>query len=187
MSLVKGSLLGDTNTGKTTILNMLFMQLYKRTTSTIGVQDFQYEIMANGKTINMMIQDTGGQEKFKAITRQHIRNRQFFILVYDITERKSFDSIPEWFSMATEASVDARFILVGNKTDLDNQRQVQLNEGQQLANSIGAVHCEMSALTNYNCDELKQILFQVCGECNPAAIQHPVSVKNKEQKEGCCA
>ena len=145
---------GDQNTGKTCILNRFannnFQENYQ---ATIGL-DFQIKnVTINNKDVRLTLYDTAGQEKFRSLIPMYIREAQIILLVYDITNTESFESIPRWFSDVLNVKNDeAVFALIGNKNDLNDKRKVSYNEGQKLANEKNIIFEEVSAKngTNFN-------------------------------------
>ena len=97
--------------------------------------------------LKIQIGDSAGQEKFKCLIPSYVRNSSIVFIVYDISERSSFDNIPKWISFVKNIE-KTTMILCGNKTDL--QRDVQKNEGEELAKSEGLLFFECSAKTNEN-------------------------------------
>jgi Ras-related protein Rab-1A len=104
---------------------------------TIGV-DFKIRTLEQGdKTIKLQIWDTAGQERFKTITSSYYKGAHGIILVYDITDKGSFKDIENWLSeVGKYANENVVKILVGNKVDLEDQRQVKYEEGKFLADSL---------------------------------------------------
>jgi small GTP-binding protein len=120
--------------------------------STIGI-DFSSRMIRVDKAIcKLEIWDTAGQERFSTITANYYRGAQGALLVYDVTERGSFDRVHAWFDRARQlGGEDVEMILVGNKIDLpDSQRQVSTEEGTALAAQLGISFAETSALNGSN-------------------------------------
>ena len=147
---------GDQNTGKSCILNRFanntFQENYQ---ATIGL-DFQTKnVTIHNQDIRLTLYDTAGQEKFRSLIPMYIREAQIILLVYDITNKESFDSIPKWFSDILNVKNDeAVFVLIGNKIDLTNNRKVSYNEGKRLANEKNIIFEELSAKNGTNFNDL---------------------------------
>jgi Ras-related protein Rab-1A len=122
--------------------------------STIGV-DFKIKTLeVNGKTVKMQVWDTAGQERFRTITASYYRGSNGIIIVYDVTNRDSFDHVSFWIKEIERlAAPDVVKILVGNKCDLTEKRVVTTEEGQVVAARYGIKFMETSALTNSNVDD----------------------------------
>ena len=144
----KIAFVGDTCTGKTSIINRIIDNPFNDTyEGTIGIDFMSKNIRFRGQNLKIQIWDSAGQEKYKGLIPSYIRNSSIFFIVYDISERSSFDNIPKWISFVKNIE-KTTMILCGNKTDL--QRDVQKNEGEELAKSEGLLFFECSAKTNEN-------------------------------------
>jgi len=100
-------------------------------TSTCGCDVFFKTIDISGKVIKLSIWDCGGQDRFAAITPNFIRNIQGIIVVYDISRVETFSNLCKWFQFITNyAPFHVPRILIGNKSDMDEARQVSTAEGQ---------------------------------------------------------
>eukprot|EP01083_Nonionella_stella_P109907 321089_1 len=123
--LFKLVLIGDSGVGKSCLLLRFaddsFTDSY---ISTIGV-DFRFRtVNIDMKTVKLQIWDTAGQERFRTITSAYYRGAHGIIIVYDITDKESFDNIREWlFEVSRFAADDVSMLLVGNKSDLSEKRQ----------------------------------------------------------------
>uniref|UniRef100_A0A3B3BS62 small monomeric GTPase n=1 Tax=Oryzias melastigma TaxID=30732 RepID=A0A3B3BS62_ORYME len=119
--------------------------------STIGI-DFKIRtIDLDGKKIKLQIWDTAGQERFRTITTAYYRGAMGIMLVYDITNEKSFDNIKNWIRNIEEhASADVERMVLGNKCDVNDKRQVSKERGEKLALEYGLKFMETSAKSNIN-------------------------------------
>ncbi|EAY11553.1 Ras family protein [Trichomonas vaginalis G3] len=147
--------IGCSGAGKTSILRRLCEDKFNRgTQSTVGIEYFTYVTNIENKMVKMMIWDTAGQERFYTIARAYFRNALGVILVYDITDRKSFDQLPRWLRDArVEADPHCTVILVGNKCDLKDQRVVSEQEAKEFAAKNELTYIETSAANNDNIQE----------------------------------
>jgi len=153
--LFKLLLIGDSGVGKSCLLLRFSDDIFTDSfISTIGV-DFKIRtIDLDGKRIKLQIWDTAGQERFRTITSSYYRGAHGIIVVYDVTEQKSFDSIQKWLQeIDTFAGPSVTKLLVGNKCDLDSQRVIQTPKGEELAKSLGIPFIETSAKTTKNVEE----------------------------------
>jgi Ras-related protein Rab-1A len=150
--LFKLVLLGDSGVGKSCLLLRFaddsFTDSY---ITTIGV-DFRFRTLPiDGKTIKLQIWDTAGQERFRTITSAYYRGADGIIMVYDTGDRESFDHIDSWVQEVNKyANEGTCKILVGNKCDATEQRQVSTEEGQKKAVELGVKFVETSAKANIN-------------------------------------
>ena len=122
--------------------------------STIGV-DFRFRTVKIGeKSVKLQIWDTAGQERFRTITSAYYRGADGIILVYDITKRTSFDHVRDWLSEVQRfANQDTCKLLIGNKCDMEVDRRVQLEEGQELGQELLMPFLETSAKTADNVEQ----------------------------------
>ena len=103
-------------------------------------------IEMDGKRVKLQIWDTAGQERFRTITQAYYRGAMGILLVYDVTDRQSFENIRNWIkNIKQHASETVRKILLGNKCDMDEKRAVSTEEGQKLADEIDIQFFEVSA------------------------------------------
>ena len=129
---------------------------------TIGVEFGAKTIEINGKTIKIQIWDTAGQEAFQAITRTYYKGAIGALLVYDITRRETFTHVTKWLDdVRTNSSKNVTVILIGNKKDLEDKRQVPYEEGEAFAKENGLMFLETSAKTAYNVVES----FNLSAQC----------------------
>lgn len=127
---------------------------------SIGVQtDYKTIILDEGINVDIQIWDTSGEERFKTITKQYYRNANGVILVFDITDRHSFNDINHWLSDIKDNGPDnINMIIVGNKVDIAEQREVSFEEANELCRQLEVDYIEISALENLNIDLLFAIL-----------------------------
>jgi Ras-related protein Rab-8A len=108
----------------------------------------------DGKKIKLQIWDTAGQERFRTITTAYYRGAMGIMLVYDITNEKSFENIKNWIRNIEEnASADVEKMLLGNKCELEEKRQVSKERGEQLAIEYGIKFIETSAKASIRVEE----------------------------------
>ena len=114
--------------------------------------DYQTKIITlNGKTYSVNFYDTAGQERYKSISVNSIKGADGILLMYDITNKKSFDAIPQWMKDIIEnKGINFPIILIGNKCDLEDEREVTKDEGEQLAKNYGVSFFETSNKDDVN-------------------------------------
>ncbi|XP_014681835.1 PREDICTED: ras-related protein Rab-8A-like [Priapulus caudatus] len=153
--LFKLLLIGDSGVGKTCVLFRFSEDAFNSTfISTIGI-DFKIRtIELDGKKIKLQIWDTAGQERFRTITTAYYRGAMGIMLVYDITNEKSFENIKNWIRNIEEhASSDVERMILGNKCDCDDRRGVSRQRGEQLAVEYGVKFMETSAKAGINVEQ----------------------------------
>ena len=149
-------ILGDPSVGKSCFLirytEDTFQDVYL---STIGM-DCKYKKvdLENGESIRLQLWDTAGQDRFRSITRNLYKGAAGIMLIYDVTNRKTFESIKNWVeSIRAEVSNKVVIVLVGNKIDKKEQIDVKTEEGDNLAEEFNLPFFECSALTGENINE----------------------------------
>ena len=156
--LLKYIIIGDSSVGKSNILlRYVHNSFNPEFLTTIGVEFGAKNIEINKKIFKIQIWDTAGQENFRSITIAYYKNSVCALIVYDITNRSSFENIISWIEDCKGQSPKSIFIiLVGNKNDLENERQVSYEEGLEFAKNNNIVFFETSAKTGKNISELFQ-------------------------------
>eukprot|EP00128_Syssomonas_multiformis_P002358 Colp12_sorted_trinity150504_noHs@33839 len=159
--LFKFLVIGNAGTGKSCLLHQFIENKFKSESShTIGVEFGSKIVNIGGKSIKLQIWDTAGQERFRSVTRSYYRGAAGALLVYDIASRESYNALANWLTDArTLASPDIVIVLVGNKKDLEAEREVTFLEASRFAQENGLMFLETSALTGENVEET----FLKCG------------------------
>lgn len=187
-------IIGDSSVGKSNILLRFSDNIFHDTfLPTIGV-DFKIRNVSVGdQTIKLNIWDTAGQERFKTITATYYKGAHGIILVYDITDRNSFDNINNWLNeIKKHAGPSVVKYLVGNKCDLEEERVVSKKEAKEFADNLGISWMETSAKERINIDDSFMGLTKEIYEClpetekKPEGLGRPINVKRKQNKSGCC-
>ena len=155
-------LIGDSATGKTNILmKYIHNKFEENSKSTIGVELSTKTFKINNDNITAQIWDTAGQERYKSITKAYFKGALGALIVYDITKRVTFENIDKWI-MDLKSSADEKIsaILIGNKNDLENLREVSKEEGENKAKENGIAFLETSALNGNNIELAFQTLIE---------------------------
>ena len=145
--LFKLLLIGNSGVGKSCILMRYADNSFTENFfNTIGV-DFKIKtITLNDQVIKMQIWDTAGQDRFRTLTSSYYRGAHGIIIVYDVTNKDSFDNVRQWMQEIEKfASENVNKLLVGNKSDLEEQREVTFDEGVELAKKYDIPFLEVSA------------------------------------------
>jgi Ras-related protein Rab-7A len=199
--LLKVIILGDSGVGKTSLMNQFvndkFTKQYK---ATIGADFLTKEILIEDKLVTMQIWDTAGQERFQSLGVAFYRGADSCILVYDITDPKSFESLDLWRDefIAQAAPRNAKefpFVVLGNKADLAKvKRQVPQNKAQSWCKSKGDIpFFETSAKDNINVEQAFQMVAKnaLKQESSQAPIYVPppldLDKKKATNQKGCCS
>ena len=147
--------LGNSSVGKSSYIvkytENCFQQVYL---STVGIDFKTKEITLNNKKYKLFFYDTTGQERFRSISVNIVKNADGILLLYDITDRESFKSISEWMKSIKEIKKgDFPIILIGNKIDLEEERKVTKLEGEGLSKEYNIGFYEISNKEGINIEE----------------------------------
>ncbi|KAK8479649.1 hypothetical protein V6N13_021263 [Hibiscus sabdariffa] len=145
-------LIGDSAVGKSQILARFARNEFSLDSkATIGVEFQTRTIVIEHKSVKAQIWDTAGQERYRAVTSAYYRGAVGAMLVYDITKRQTFDHVPRWLEeLRGHADKNIVIILIGNKSDLENQRAVPTEDAKEFAQKEGLFFLETSALESTN-------------------------------------
>eukprot|EP00010_Vexillifera_abyssalis_P009062 CAMPEP_0201546936 /NCGR_PEP_ID=MMETSP0173_2-20130828/3313_1 /ASSEMBLY_ACC=CAM_ASM_000268 /TAXON_ID=218659 /ORGANISM="Vexillifera sp., Strain DIVA3 564/2" /LENGTH=221 /DNA_ID=CAMNT_0047955779 /DNA_START=22 /DNA_END=687 /DNA_ORIENTATION=+ len=152
--LIKLLLIGDSGVGKSCLLLRFSDDSFTPSfITTIGI-DFKIRtIELDGKKIKLQIWDTAGQERFRTITTAYYRGAMGILLVYDVTDEKTFANIRNWIrNIEQHATENVNKMLIGNKCDMEDKKDVDAARGQALADEYDIKFLETSAKTNHNVD-----------------------------------
>eukprot|EP00271_Cylindrocystis_brebissonii_P011228 TRINITY_DN281_c0_g1_i1.p1 TRINITY_DN281_c0_g1~~TRINITY_DN281_c0_g1_i1.p1 ORF type:complete len:226 (-),score=40.33 TRINITY_DN281_c0_g1_i1:1029-1706(-) len=160
--LFKIVLIGDSGVGKSNLLSRFTKNTFSlENKSTIGVEFATRSVEVDGKIIKAQIWDTAGQERYRAITSAYYRGAMGALLVYDITRSATFASVQRWVhELRTHTEEDIRLMLVGNKADLANARDVATDDGKRLSQENGMFFIETSARDGENVDQAFMLVLQ---------------------------
>jgi Ras-related protein Rab-11A len=162
--LFKIVLVGESGVGKTNLLSRFSRNEFNlESKATIGVEFDTKRIEHEGEIIKAQIWDTAGQERFRAITSAYYKGAMGALLVYDISKRSSFQMLDRWLNeIKAHTEPDLNIILVGNKSDLENLREVTKEEAINYAKEHKIPFFETSALTSNNVEEVfKDLLISI--------------------------
>lgn len=149
--------LGDQSVGKTSIITRFMYDNFDRHyQATIGIDFLSKTMYLEDRTVRLQLWDTAGQERFRSLIPSYIRDSSVAVVVYDVSNRASFLNTAKWIEdVRAERGGDVVLCLVGNKTDLGNdKRQVSTEEGEERARKDGITFMECSAKAGYNVKSL---------------------------------
>ena len=164
MPKVKTVLVGDAGVGKTCIAERIVRGTYTATSgATIGAANQVVTLQTERGPITFNIWDTAGQEKYRSLAPMYFSGAYIAFLVFDITSKASLQALDEFYALLQQRAPDeCIYVLVGNKMDLEAQRQVSLEEAQDYSQRIGAIcYTETSALTGQGVREI----FDIVASC----------------------
>lgn len=144
--------LGDQSVGKTSIITRFMYDKFDNTyQATIGIDFLSKTMYLEDRTVRLQLWDTAGQERFRSLIPSYIRDSSVAVVVYDVTNRQSFLNTIRWIEeVRNERGSDVIIVLVGNKTDLVDKRQVSIEEGDAKARDLSVIFIETSAKAGFN-------------------------------------
>ncbi|KAG5854262.1 ras-related protein Rab-37-like isoform X2 [Anguilla rostrata] len=190
----KVMLLGDSAVGKTCFLVQFKDGAFLAGSfiATVGI-DFRNKVVTvDNVKVKLQIWDTAGQERFRSVTHAYYRDAQALLLLYDITSKSSFDNIRAWLTEIHEyAQKDVVIMLLGNKSDMANERVIKREEGEKLAREYGVPFMETSAKTGVN---VELAFLAIAKELKHRAVQQPNEpkfqihdyIESQKEKSSCC-
>ena len=155
-------LIGDSNVGKTNILSKYLQNEFNPDSkATVGVEFGSKTININNNVIKAQIWDTAGTEKYRSITNAYYKGAKGAFVVYDISRKSSFNNIDKWlFDLKNNGDENINIILIGNKIDLENQREVTTEEGEKKAIINKASFIETSAKNGDNIEKAFNLMIE---------------------------
>jgi small GTP-binding protein len=194
---IKVTLIGESSVGKTSIINRYTRDAFtQELESTLGANYSQKKIERHGKKIRLDLWDTAGQEKYRAIGRHFYKDSYIVCLVYDITNKESFERIKTvWYPELKEHGEKTKILaLVGNKIDKYLDEQVNEDDVKKYAEEINAINKRTSAMEGTNIEDLfnslvDKYLKEIAGmiiEEEKIKIKKDDLKNDKQKKKGCC-
>ena len=190
---------GDSGVGKTNLIRRFIQDDFQSNSkATVGVEFFSKSFKMNDNVFKIEIWDTAGQERYKSITAAYYKGAKGGLVVYDVTSKTSFDNVDNWVSEIKEkASTDMKTMMIGNKIDLKDERQVSTEEALEKAKLLELPLMEASALDSTNVkqafyDLLKEMYKEVKktidvveqAEKQNEGVQ--LDTNQPDEKKGCC-
>lgn len=181
--------LGEQAVGKTSVIQRFMYDTFDNNyTATIGIDFLSKTMYLEDRTVRLQLWDTAGQERFRSLIPSYIRDSSGAIVVYDISNRTSFLNTSKWIDdVRQERGTDVVIVLVGNKADLADRRQVSKEEGEEKANENGVMFIETSAKTGQNIKPLFRQLAQALpgqDEAAPGDAAPQVTLTNPPPQTG---
>ena len=187
--------LGDSHVGKSCLIVKYIDNKFSDSyVSTIGF-DLRHKqiILKDGNQARLTLFDTSGQERFKSLAKNYFRKANGILLIYDISDKSTFISIEKWMeNIQDEIDDKIPIILVGNKSDLNNKREVLTEEGKKKAQEYGIPFYETSSKTGVNVNkcfiELAELVYEKNGKKPLKKNSNQKITKNssKDINKGCC-
>ena len=165
---IKIMVLGNTAVGKTSFILTYTENTFQEVhLSTMGIDYKEKHIIIEGKKYRLSVYDTTGQERYRSLAFSLIKNTDGIILIYDVTNESSFKAVPDWIQSAREKKGENYpMIILGNKIDLEDERKVKTEDGEELAQKYGLDFYEISNKENVNIENailtlVKKILVYI--------------------------
>jgi small GTP-binding protein len=191
--------IGESGVGKTCILlRYTDNKFIKHHLTTIGIDYKTKDVNINNKSIKLKIWDTAGQERFRNITQQYYKGADGIVLVFDLTDRNSFEKVREWMKQIQSYTQkdSIAIVLLGNKCDAED-KAVSIQEANEIANEFNLKFFETSAMNNINIEEsFKQLSSEIIkikdaknssSDAEPQRMAlKPSSNNEQKKKKGCC-
>ena len=199
--LFKMILIGDSSVGKSNILlKYLKNEFDQSSKATVGVEFGTKTVEMNDKKIKIQIWDTAGQERYRSITSAYYKGAKGAFIVYDITRRNTFDNIDKWISdLKTNGDNNISIMLIGNKSDLNDKREVETNEGIKKSEETKIAFMETSALSGENIIKAFNELIEQIYQNNCLNVEEDIDIEidkgvnlseekkeNNDTKKTCC-
>lgn len=187
--------LGEQSVGKTSLITRFMYDTFDHAyQATIGIDFLSKTMYLEDRTIRLQLWDTAGQERFRSLIPSYIRDSSVAVVVYDIANRNSFINCSKWIDdVRAERGGNVIIVLVGNKTDLTERREVSTEEGEQKAKEFNTMFIETSAKAGYNVKPLfRKIAQALPGIENQQQQQNDyqsqlidIKMNQNKQNEGC--
>ena len=193
--------IGDVSVGKTCLTNMAINNKFIVTSPNINIESFDFIIKLDEKIIKLQILDTAGQEAYRSLITRYYKGAGLAMIVYSIDSKETFNNIPSWIRDVREhSSPDIKLFLIGNKADLEEEREIEFNDAKNFAKENGFDYVkETSAKNGLNAKEVfiqaAKILYMeynkyknIEGNDNKKEIPKKIDI-NKQSKRnngGCC-
>ncbi|KAK9317102.1 ras family-domain-containing protein [Lipomyces starkeyi] len=154
--------LGEQSVGKTSLITRFMYDSFdSQYAATIGIDFLSKTMYLEDRTVRLQLWDTAGQERFRSLIPSYIRDSTVAVVVYDVTNRNSFVNTSKWIDdVRAERGNDVIIVLVGNKTDLNDKRQVTTEEGEKKAKEFKVMFIETSAKAGHNVKTLFRRIAQ---------------------------
>jgi small GTP-binding protein len=179
--------IGDSAVGKTSFLRKYTNNIFdSQQLSTFGIDFSLKTIKINGEEITLKFFDTAGQEQYRSLSSNLIKSADGIFLMYDITNRKTFEEIGKWIESIKESKKsDFPIVLIGNKCDLENERMVKKKEGEKFAQNqeFPFPFRETSCKDNINIEESVQILVNRIIDYKDGNQKTGFTISQKDKKE----
>ncbi|KAM9480849.1 EF-hand calcium-binding domain-containing protein 4B isoform 2-T2 [Clarias gariepinus] len=187
--LFKILMVGNSSVGKTSVLRRFCEDgFYPGTSATVGIDYSVKTLTVDSSQVALQMWDTAGQERYRSITKQFFRKADGVVVMYDITCEQTFTAVRSWLTSVQEGAGDnIPIMLLGNKTDLEDQREIQSRVGEKLAKESRLIFFECSALSGHNVTNSMVHLARILKEQEDREKEKTISLADaSSKKKSCC-
>ncbi|XP_052008897.1 EF-hand calcium-binding domain-containing protein 4B isoform X2 [Xyrauchen texanus] len=188
--LFKIILVGNSSVGKTSLLRRFCDDCFHPgTCATVGIDYSVKTLTVDNSQVALQMWDTAGQERYRSITKQFFRKADGVVVVYDITNEQTFTAVRQWLASVQDgAGENIPIMLLGNKTDLNTQREIPLGTGEKLSKDFQLIFYECSAFSSHNVMESMVHMARVLKEQEDREKEKTVSLFDSptKKKKSCC-
>lgn len=186
MNTYKIVLLGQFNSGKSSITHQyIYNQFDQSIATTIGASFFSKKLKTSKGEIILQIWDCGSHHSYDTLMPMYFKNAHLILIIYDVTSRHSFTQVNHYLEKIRSHVDNVKIILVGNKLDLEEQRDVTPEEGQSFAKEQELLFVECSAAKNINIDTLFKLVIDELEHVKPVNF-HAINLDKLPEQSKCC-
>ena len=193
-------ILGDSSVGKTSLISRYANGIFKEEyLATVGLDYYNKQDTINNLNVLVKLWDTAGQERFKSLTPNYFRNAEGVVIVFDVTNSETFENLKYWISSIKsnlgEKNIIIPIIIIGNKIDMDDMRDINKEEADKFAKENDYKYFEASAKTGEGVDEaFREIVNQILDNSDKLeeikeerkSIKIQEEPNNNQKKKNCC-
>ena len=193
-------ILGDSSVGKTSLISRYANGIFKEEyLATVGLDYYNKQDTINNLNVLVKLWDTAGQERFKSLTPNYFRNAEGVVIVFDVTNLETFENLKYWISSIKsnlgEKNIIIPIIIIGNKIDMDDMRDINKEEADKFAKENDYKYFEASAKTGEGVDEaFREIVNQILDNSDKLeeikeerkSIKIQEDPNNNQKKKNCC-
>ncbi|XP_053107536.1 EF-hand calcium-binding domain-containing protein 4B isoform X2 [Hemicordylus capensis] len=187
--LFKIIIVGNSDVGKTSFLRRFCEDRFPPcAVATVGVDYSVKTVTVDNSQVALQLWDTAGQERYRSITKHFFRKADGVVVMYDITARDTFIAVKHWLVSIEEATGEnIPVLLLGNKTDIEKEREVPKGLGEHLAKDYNLIFYECSALSSHNTNESLLHLARLLKEQEDKVKERTVQLHHDSKKKACCS
>ncbi|KAM4038799.1 EF-hand calcium-binding domain-containing protein 4B [Anomaloglossus baeobatrachus] len=182
-------MVGNSSVGKTSFLRRFCEDsFYPGTSATVGIDYSVKTVTVENCQVALQLWDTAGQERYRSITKQFFRKADGVVVMYDITSKDTFTAVRQWLTSVEEgAGENIPILMLGNKTDIEKEREVPCGLGEHLAKDCSLLFYECSASSGHNVKESILHLATILKEQEDKVKEKTVQLQDSQKKKSCCS